>query len=62
MQISVKNLVGFGERPPLNVMAPAFSMASVQISQHLEQTKWLPRNFDIFMASECSENTFAHSL
>ena len=31
----------FGARPPLNVLAPSISMASVQNSQRFQKTKWL---------------------
>ena len=52
----------FGAHPPLNVLAPGISMASVQNSQHFKKTKWLPRKFEHFTASGRSENTFPHIL
>ena len=48
----------FGARPPLNVLAPGISMASVQNSQHFKKTKWPPsEHFTAY-----AENTFAHIL
>ena len=52
----------FGARPPLNVLTPGISMASVQNSQHFKKTKWPPGKFEHFTASGRSENTFPHIL
>ena len=62
IQITVQNPVVFGVRPPLNVLAPGISMASVQNTQHFKKTKWPPRKFEHFTASGRSENTFPHIL
>ena len=51
IQITVQNPVVFGARPPLNVLAPGISMASVQNTQHFKKTKWPPRKFEHFTAS-----------
>ena len=58
IQITAKNWLVFGVPPALNVMATAFSMASVQISQHFRKKKWQPRKFGHFMASGCSQTHF----
>ena len=50
--------VVFGARPPLNVLVPGISKASMQNSQHLKKTKWPPRKFEHFTASGRSENNF----
>ena len=52
----------FGAHPPLNILAPGISKASVQNSQHFKKTKWPPRKFEHFTASGRSENTFPHIL
>ena len=62
IQITVQNPVVFDARPPLNVLAPGISKASVQNPQHFKKTKWPPRKFEHFTASGRSENTFPHIL
>ena len=47
----------FGARPPLNVLAPGISMASVQNTQHFKKTKWSsPRKSSLSAAKFCSKS------
>ena len=58
IQITVQNPVVFGARPPLNVLTPGVSMASVQNSQHFKKTKWPPRKFEHLQLQDARKTHF----
>ena len=58
IQITVQNPVVFGARPPLNVLTPGISMASVQNSQHFKKTKWPPRKFEHLQLQDARKTHF----
>ena len=47
IQITLQNPVVFGARPPLNILAPGISKASVQNSQHFKKINGRLENLNI---------------